>query len=155
METGRSLKMFGKRPRYDDTFGVRLDLGADRIDPLAARHNSRLAAGKVKPTVIVEHPRSIFEIFGTMRSRDQTFPGPKPQPRAAALPAASDRKSVSAEAPDFATFEKSIARVWAKASVQHRIIACVFTGWLLLATGLFVPALIIAVVYFALRNKAK
>lgn len=147
--------MFGKRPRYDDTFGVRLDLGADRVDPLAARHNSSLSAGKAQPTVIVEHPRSIFDIFGALRSHDQTFPGPRPQSRAAAPPDVPDRKSVSAEAPDFAAFEKSVARIWTRASVQHRILACVFTGWVLLATGLFVPALIIAAVYFALRNKAK
>ena len=147
--------MFGKRPRYDDTFGVRLDLGADRVDPLEARHKSSLSAGKAKPTVIVEHPRSIFDIFGAMRSHDQTLPEPKPQARAAAPPAAPDRKAVSSEAPDFAAFEKSVAKVWRNASVQHRVFACVFGGWLLLATGLFVPALIIAAVYFALRNKAK
>lgn len=147
--------MFGKRPRYDDTFGVRLDLGADRIDPLSARHNSGLTAGKVKPTVIVEQPRTLLDVFGAIRSRDQTFPVSPPPPRINARQAAVDRKSASSQAPDFAAFEKSVARVWKNASVQHRILACVFGGWLLLATGLFVPALIIAVVYFALRNKAK
>jgi hypothetical protein len=56
--------MFGRRPRYDDTFGVRMDLGADRKDPMSLRPTSQAGRLRVKAPVLVEQPVSIFGRFG-------------------------------------------------------------------------------------------
>ena len=55
--------MFGGRPKYDDTFGVPIDLGADRKDPMSAPPIQRAALRAAKPVILVEKPRHLSDIF--------------------------------------------------------------------------------------------
>ena len=43
-------------------------------------------------------------------------------------------------------------KLWRKLSVAQRIGLFVFAGWFLLASGLFVPAIVIGVIYLTLRR---
>ena len=58
--------MFGRRPRYDDTFGVRMDLGADRVEPMAMRPAAQV---RVKETILIERPGSDLRRLRAARDR--------------------------------------------------------------------------------------
>ena len=144
--------MWGRRPRYDDTFGVRMDLGADRKDPLAVRPAARVVSPRVKAPVIVERPRSVFDLF---RGREDDGLGPRP-PRAARTVEAPmpQREAAAAPAPDLRAFEATARRMLSRLSLQQRLGFSVFAFWLLMATGLFVPAIIVVVIYLAVRRRS-
>lgn len=156
--------MFGHRPRYDDTYGVRMDFGGDRKDPLALRTVRPLFA-YAKPVVLIETPRSIFDLFG--RRADDTFidtalpkPARTPAPvvkaaRALTAPPARPSNVGAPLARPRATvsLESGIAAVWKRLPLQFKIIAIVGGGWFLFASGLFVPAIVIGVVYLTQRKK--
>lgn len=149
--------MFARRPRYDDTFGVRMDLGADRIDPMSLRPSGSAGQLRVKPPVIVEQPRSLFDLF-TGRSKDpfselrerprlQTPERRALETRPATLTPAGDGQS------ERSALEGGLRMVWNRLSVSQRIGIFFVGGWFLLASGLFVPAIVIAVIYFSLRRR--
>ena len=137
--------MFGKRPRYDDTFGVRMDLGADRVEPMAMRPAAQV---RVKETILIERPGSIFG-GAALRA--------KPERRTQAPP----RELSAATAPRPATpaqgarnFEDAARTIWQRLSIPQRIGLSLFAGWFLLASGLWVIAAVIAVVWFTRRQRA-
>lgn len=165
--------MFGGRPRYDDTFGVRLDLGANQKDPLSVRAVHPRAPAKVKPPVLVEQPRRLSDIFGG-GGKDEL--APKPAPARPAPVAASHRAppaTTRAPEPDYARRRapasapsgsgaetaqqiiSSAVRFWGKLSLQHKIMIGAFAVWFLLSTGLIFPAVVLAVILVAVRNQAK
>ncbi|MFN3912428.1 hypothetical protein [Hyphomonas sp.] len=153
--------MFARRPRYDDTFGVRMDLGADRIDPMSLRPKGAAGQLRVKAPVIVEQPGSLFDIFAG-RSKDpfsQLRERPRPQvpDREPLPPEAETRRAPPARAPEPGerprTFEDGLRAIWQRLSVTQRIGLSLFAGWFLLATGLWVIAAGIAIVVFTRRKR--
>jgi hypothetical protein len=149
--------MFAKRPRFDDTFGVRMDLGADRIDPMSLRPSSVAGQLRVKPPVIVEQPGSVFDIFrgpskdpfSELRARPGMQAPERLQPQTS--PAAPPERRTGRD--EQAGPAGGLMTLWRRLSVAQRIGLCVFAGWFLLASGLFVPAIVIAIVYFNLRRR--
>jgi hypothetical protein len=149
--------MFARRPRYDDTFGVRMDLGADRIDPMSLRPSGSSGQLRVKPPVIVEQPRSLFDLF-TGRSKDpfsELRERPRLQtPERRAPETRPARPSLQQEQQgEPSALEGGIRMLWGRLSVSQRIGICFVAGWFLLASGLFVPVIVIAVIYFSLRRR--
>ncbi len=141
--------MFGRRPRYDDTFGVRMDLGADRMDPISMRPAAKL---KMKETVLVERPGSIFGGSGRRESDPFAALRAKPEPR----PLAQQREPRRAPAPRSEgprTLEDGVRKVLRGLSVTQRIGLSFIAGWFLLASGLWVVAAVIAVVWFTRRKR--
>lgn len=147
--------MFARRPRYDDTFGVRMDLGADRIDPMSLRPKGAAGQLRVKAPVIVEQPGSLLDIFAG-RSKDPFSPlreRPRPQvpERETVQPqTAAPRSAEPGERPR--TFEGGLRAIWQRLSVMQRIGLSLFAGWFLLASGLWVIAAGIAIVVFTRRK---
>lgn len=152
--------MFGRRPRFDDTFGVRMDLGADRMDPMSLRPKSQAGQLRVKAPVIVEQPRSLFDIFSgrdndpfaAIRERPQPQSRPAaraaaPRPRAAASPQGEGQQGLRA-------FEAGLLALFRRLPVAQRVGLSLFAGWFLLATGLYIPAIVIGVIYFNVRRRA-
>jgi hypothetical protein len=151
--------MFGRRPRYDDTFGVRMDLGADRVDPMSVRPASQAGQLRVKAPVLVEQPGSIFGGFGkretdpfaAIRNKPVTAP-PVPEKFAAVRPR-TDPQTAEA-APGVQALKARLHAAWRRLSPGQRIGLGVVAGWLLIGTGLWVPVLVIAAAYFSLRKRA-
>ena len=151
--------MFARRPRFDDTFGVRMDLGADRMDPMSLRPSSQSGQLRVRPAVLVERPWSIFNLFGgretdpfaALRERPShtAESGEKPAPRG---PRSTAVSADPGAAPN--PVEGGLRALWTRLSWPHRIAISVFAGWFLLSSGLFIPAIVIAIVYFNLRKRA-
>ena len=146
--------MFGKRPRYDDTFGVRMDLGADRVEPMAMRPAAQV---RVKDTILIERPGSIFGGFARRETDPLAALRAKPERRTQAPP----RELSAATAPRPATpaqgarnFEDAARTIWQRLSIPQRIGLSLFAGWFLLASGLWVIAAVIAVVWFTRRQRA-
>lgn len=146
--------MFGRRPRYDDTFGVRMDLGADRVDPMALRPSAQV---RVKETILIERPGSIFggsarretDPLAALRAKPERKTKAQPlEPRAATAP----RTATSDQGPR--TFEGVVRASWQRLTVVQRIGLSVFAGWFLIASGLWVVAAAIAVVWFTRRQRA-
>jgi hypothetical protein len=150
--------MFGRRPRYDDTFGVRLDLGADRVDPLSMRPASQAGQLRVKAPVLVEQPGSIFGGFGKRDTdpfaaiRDKPVTA-APATERAAIPVRTARQQSEA-APGVQALKAGLHAAWRRMSPGQRIGLGVVAGWLLIGTGLWVPVLVIAAAYFSLRKRA-
>jgi len=146
--------MFGRRPRYDDTFGVRMDLGADRVDPMAMRPAAQV---RVKETILIERPGSIFGGFAR-RETDPLAALPAKPERVRQAPPREPRPDTPprATAPDQVprTFEDAVRAIWQRLGVTQRIALFFFAGWFLLASGLWVVAAVIAVVWFTRRKRA-
>jgi hypothetical protein len=134
-----------------------MDLGADRIDPMSLRPSGSAGQLRVKPPVIVEQPRSLLDLF-TGRSKDpfselrerprlQAPERRAPETRPAMLTRSRDGQS------ERSALEGGIRMLWNRLSVGQRIGLSVFAGWFLLASGLFVPVIVIAVIYFSLRRR--
>lgn len=146
--------MFGRRPRYDDTFGVRMDLGADRVDPMAMRPGGQV---RVKETILIERPGSIFDGF----ARRETDPLAALRAKPERKPQAPPREPLAATTPRLAApaqsarnFEEAVRAIWQRLGVTQRIALFFFAGWFLLASGLWVVAAVIAVVWFTRRQRA-
>lgn len=146
--------MWVHRPRYDDTFGVPMDLGAHRKDPLSPRSRPSPVRQARPQTVLVEQPRSLFDLFRPSpdqapRRAEKERPG-RPRPSA-------PRPSLNQPAPDggFRQLEAFAAGIWKRLSVQHRIVLAIGGAWFLLVTGLFVPAIVIGVFYAVIRNQKR
>jgi hypothetical protein len=146
--------MFGRRPRYDDTFGVRMDLGADRVEPMSA-----IPAGqvRVKETILIERPGSIFGGFARRETDPLAALRAKPERQTKAPP----REMRATTAPRPATpvqgarrLEDVFRTIWQRLSIAQRIALSVFAGWFLLASGLWVIAAVAAVVWFTRRQRA-
>ena len=150
--------MFGRRPRYDDTFGVRLDLGADRVDPMSMRPASQAGQLRVKAPVLVEQPGSIFGGFGKRETdpfaaiRDKPVAA-APATERAATPVRTGQQPAEA-APGVQALKAGLHAAWRRMSPGQRIGLGVVAGWLLIGTGLWIPALVIAAAYFSLRKRA-
>lgn len=158
------MPMFGRRPRYDDTYGVRMDFGGDRKDPLSLR-TVRPLFDYAKPVVLIETPRSIFDVFG--RRADDTFVDTRfPKAAPASMPAVAAARALRPKPPAAGraaapltgarapvSLEGGIAALWKQLPLQLKIIAIVGGGWFLIASGLFVPAIVIGVVYLSQRKK--
>lgn len=151
--------MFGRRPRYDDTFGVRMDLGADRKDPMSLRPASQAGQLRVKAPVLVEQPGSIFGTFGKPETypfaavRDKPVtPPPAPEKFAAVRPLTEPQPADAA--PGIQAMKAGLHAAWRRLSVRQRIGLVVVAGWLLIVTGLWIPVLVIAAAYFGLRRRA-
>ena len=150
--------MFGRRPRYDDTFGVRMDLGADRVDPMSVRPASQAGQLRVKAPVLVEQPGSIFGGFGkretdpfaAIRNKPVTAP---PAPERTATPVRT-REQPAEAAPGVQALKAGLHAAWRRLSAGQRVGLVVVAGWLLIGTGLWVPVLVIAAAYFSLRKRA-
>jgi len=142
--------MFGRRPRYDDTFGVRMDLGADRMDPMSMRPAAKL---QVKETLLVERPGSIFGGSGRRESDPFAALRAKPEPRPLA-PQREPRRAPAPRGEGPRTFEDGVRMVLRRLSVTQRIGLSFIAGWFLLASGLWVVAAVIAVVWFTRRKRA-
>ena len=146
--------MFGKRPRYDDTFGVRMDLGADRVEPMAMRPAAQLRA---KETILIERPGSIFGGFARRETDPLAALRAKPQRQTQAPPrepSAATAPRPGAPAQGARSFEDAVRTIWQRLSVPQRIGLSLFAGWFLLASGLWVIAAVIAVVWFTRRQRA-
>jgi len=146
--------MFARRPRFDDTFGVRMDLGADRMDPMSLRPSHQAGQLRVKAPVLVEDTRSIF---GPRRHPEPLAElGERPERQSAPIPANTDfrERNLPASGDGLRRVESLVLGGWRKMSVQHRITAGVIGGWILLGTGLFIPAIVIAGIYIVMRNRA-
>lgn len=150
--------MFGRRPRYDDTFGVRMDLGADRVDPMSMRPSSQAGQLRVKAPLLVEQPGSIFGGFGkretdpfaAIRNKPVSLP---PATERAAAPARTEPQTAEA-APGVQALKAGLHAAWRRLSAGQRVGLVVVAGWLLIGTGLWVPVLVIAAAYFSLRKRA-
>ena len=146
--------MFGKRPRYDDTFGVRMDLGADRVEPMAMRRGAQV---RVKETILIERPGSIFGGFArretdplaALRAKPERTPQKPPRE---ARPATAPHPAAPAQSAR--NFEEAVRAILQRLTVTQRIALFVFAGWFLLASGLWVVAALIAVVWFTRRQRA-
>lgn len=150
--------MFGRRPRYDDTFGVRMDLGADRVEPMAMLPAAQV---RVKETILIERPGSIFGGFArretdplaALRTRperqtpERQTQAPPHQPRAATAP------RPAAPAQGARNFEEVIRGIWQRLSMTQRIGLSVFASWFLIASGLWVIAAVAAAVWFTRRKR--
>ena len=64
------------------------------------------------------------------------------------------REAAAAPAPDLRAFEATARRMLSRLSLQQRLGFSVFAFWLLMATGLFVPAIIVVVIYLAVRRRS-
>ena len=150
--------MFGRRPRYDDTFGVRMDLGADRVDPMSVRPASQAGQLRVKAPVLVEQPGSIFGGFGkretdpfaAIRNKPHTAPS-VPERTATSVRTAEETTEA---APGMQALKTGLQAAWRRLSAGQRVGLVVVAGWLLIGTGLWVPVLVIAAAYFSLRKRA-
>ena len=151
--------MFGRRPRYDDTFGVHMDLGADCKDPMSLRPASQAGRLRVKAPVLVEQPVSIFGRFGKRETdpfsviRDKPATAP-PAPEKFAAVTKHTQPQPPHAAPGVQAFKAGLHAGWRRLSVRQRIVLVVIAGWLLIGTGLWIPALVIAAAYFSLRRRA-
>jgi hypothetical protein len=146
--------MFGRRPRYDDTFGVRMDLGADRVEPMAMRPGAQV---RVKETILIERPGSIFGGFARRETDPLAALRAKPErerkaPPREPRPATAPRTLTPDQGPR--TFEGVLRAIWQRLTVVQRIGLSVFAGWFLIASGLWVVAAVIAVVWFTRRQRA-
>ncbi len=149
--------MFGRRPRYDDTFGVRMDLGADRVDPMSVRPASQAGQLRVKAPVLVEQPGSIFGGFGkretdpfaAIRNKPVT-----PPVHARTAPPVRIAEQPAEAAPGVQALKAGLHAAWRRLSAGQRVGLVVVAGWLLIGTGLWVPVLVIAAAYFSLRKRA-
>lgn len=159
--------MFGGRPRYDDTFGVRLDLGGNRKDPLSSPKALNAAHQKVKQPVLIEKPWRLLDIFGS-RDQDPLASGPVPKPRQVQIERPSPpRQTISpphhtAPSPDYSAASDTARQLgafarslWNKLSLQHRIVFGALGVWFLLSTGLIFPAIVLAVIITAIRNRQR
>ncbi|MBA4337944.1 MAG: hypothetical protein C0421_03770 [Hyphomonas sp.] len=151
--------MFGRRPRYDDTFGVRMDLGADRVDPMSMRPASQAGQLRVKAPLLVEQPGSIFGGFGKRETdpfaaiRDKPVTAPQVPEKSASVRPRTDQQTAEA-APGVQALKAGLHAGWRRMSPGQRIGLGVVAGWLLIGTGLWVPVLVIAAAYFSLRRRA-
>ncbi len=148
--------MFAKRPRFDDTFGVRMDLGADRMDPMSLRPSSQAGQLRVKPPVIVETPGSFFGIF-RRRYNDPLSalgekPVPEPAPRTGFEPQRTRAPRDETRSPTRA-FEAGVLAIWKRMTPSQRIWLSVVGGMLLFSSGLWIPVAALVVAYFALRRR--
>jgi hypothetical protein len=146
--------MFGGRPKYDDTFGVPMDLGANRKDPITAPPVKRPPLRAARPVEIVETPRRWSDIF---RHKDNfELQAEKPAPKSH-TPRSENRSfpSQPAQASDegLRRMEALAANFWKRLSTQHRILLGIVGFWLLISTGLFIPAIIAGIVYLIVRNR--
>lgn len=149
--------MFGKRPRYDDTFGVRMDLGADRVDPMAMRPAAQV---RVKETLLIERPGLIFGGF----ARRETDPlaalraKPEPQPKAPLRETlqkhATTAPRTAAQTQGARSLEDVLRTIWQRLSIAQRIALSLFAGWFFLASGLWVIAAVAAIIWFTRRQRA-
>jgi|JI10StandDraft_1071094.scaffolds.fasta_scaffold349343_3 hypothetical protein len=142
--------MLGRRPRYDDTFGVRMDLGADRKDPLAQRPVPRVAPRSAKSAVIVSQPKRLID---WLRPDKVAVEPPRSIWR---LPAEPVRTTAPGPAPTHSATLRA-AEDWAKERWQrmtpgNRVGFGAFIFWVLMATGLFLPALVVAIAYAVIRQ---
>ncbi len=150
--------MFGRRPRYDDTFGVRMDLGADRVDPMSVRPASQAGQLRVKAPVLVEQPGSIFCGFG--KRETDPFAAIRNKPVTAspvherAAPSVRTAEQTAEAAPGVQALKAALHAAWRRLSAGQRVGLVVVAGWLLIGTGLWVPVLVIAAAYFSLRKRA-
>jgi len=144
--------MFGGRPKFDDTFGVPIDLGADRKDPMSAPPIQRAALRAAKPVVLVETPRRLSDIFHRPDNFELQAQKSLPRPvREAALRSGS----VQDPADGFRRFEALAASFFNRLSVQHRIVLGIFGFWLLISTGLFIPAIFAGIIYLVVRTRKR
>lgn len=143
--------MFGGRPKYDDTFGVPMDLGADRKDPITAPPVKRPPLRAARPVEIVETPRRLSDIFH--RKDNFELQAEKPAPNA------QTPRSPSHPAPDsgegLRRMEAVAAGLLRRLSVQQRVVLGIFVFWLLIATGLFIPAIFAGIIYLIVRNQKR
>jgi hypothetical protein len=150
--------MFGRRPRYDDTFGVRMDLGADRVDPMSVRPASQAGQLRVKAPVLVEQPGSIFGGFGKRETDPfaaiRNKPVTAPPVRERAAPPVRTAEQPAEAAPGVQALKAGLHAAWRRLSAGQRVGLVVVAGWLLIGTGLWVPVLVIAAAYFSLRKRA-
>lgn len=142
--------MLGKRPRYDDTFGVRMDLGGDRKDPLSQRPVPRAAPKGVKHPVIVDQPRRLMDWLRPDKAEAEP---PRSMWR---LPSAPARTAAPAEVPSHSATLRAVEdwakERWQRMTFANRVGYGVVAFWILMATGLFAPALVIAIAYFVIRQ---
>jgi len=146
--------MFGKRPRYDDTFGVRMDLGADCVDPIAMRPAAQVSA---REAILVERPGSIFGGFARRETDPLAALRAQPERLSQALPREPRSETApqsAAPAQEGRNFAEAIRAIWQRLSVVQRIALSLFAGWFLLASGLWVVAAVIAVVWLTRRQRA-
>lgn len=143
--------MFGGRPKYDDTFGVPMDLGTYRKDPMSAPAIKRATLRTAKPVKIVETPRRLSDIFRRKDNYELQMPKPSPESRTQRSPAQPAPDS----ADGFRRMEAHAAGIFRRLSVQHRIVLGIFGFWLLISTGLFIPAIIAGVIYLIVRNQKR
>lgn len=148
--------MFGRRPRFDDTFGVRMDLGADRMDPMSLRPSSHAGQLRVKAPVLVKETRSFFGLFARRNPEPlaQLDQRQRTVPTAMQIETVSSRAAPGANADGLRQFESRVRGAWKKMSVQQRIWTSVIAGWILIASGMFIPAIVIAGIYIAVRRRA-
>lgn len=150
--------MFGRRPRYDDTFGVRMDLGADRKDPMSLRPVSQAGQLRVKAPVLVEQPGSIFSVFGKRETDPFAAIRSKPVSEMPMRERAAIRVQTANQpakaTPEVQAFKSELHAAWRRLSAVQRVGLIVFAGWLLIGTGLWIPVLVIAAAYFSLRRRA-
>jgi len=150
--------MFGRRPRYDDTFGVRMDLGADRVDPMSMRPASQAGQLRVKAPVLVEQPGSIFGGFGKRETdpfaaiRDKSVTA-RQVPERAVAPVSTVPQPAEA-APGVQALKAGLHAACRRLSAGQRIGLVFVAGWLLIGSGLWIPVLVIAAAYFSLRRRA-
>jgi hypothetical protein len=148
--------MFGQSNRSEDIFGVRTGSCRPHGDPFSGRPAHKSLGRPAAPPVIVEQPKSMFDLFGR---RDDTFspaalPRPQSAPSAEAVPSPAGRVNQPTDWPALAAAaERWLRAQWARMSVQQRLGTAVIAGWFLLASGLLVPAIIAGVIYFNLRRK--
>jgi hypothetical protein len=144
--------MFGGRPKYDDTFGVPVDLGANRKDPMSAPPIQRAALRAAKPVVLVEKPRRLSDIFHqpdnferqAQSAQSVTVREHPQQPQ-----------SGQDTAENFRRIEALAASFFKRLSVQHRIVLGIFSFWLLISTGLFIPVIFAGIIYMVVRNQKR
>lgn len=157
--------MWSHRPRYDDTFGVPMDLGADRMDPLSPKARPPGPGRHARPqTVLVEKPRPLFGLFGSppednpkpaATERPPRLQSPQARPIDHRPPAHRPTAPQAAPANGFRQLEGFAGHIWKRLSLQHRIVLAIGGAWFLLVTGLFLPAIVIGVFYMVIRNQRR
>ncbi|MFN7180133.1 hypothetical protein [Hyphomonas sp.] len=144
--------MFGGRPKYDDTFGVPMDLGADRKDPITAPPVKRPPLRTARPVVLVEKPRRLSDIF----HQPDNFEWQAQSAQSVTVREAPQQSQSGQDtAESFRRIEAFAASFFQRLSVQHRILLGVVGFWLLISTGLFLPAIIAGIIYLIVRNQKR
>ncbi len=142
--------MFGGRPKYDDTFGVPIDLGADRKDPISAPPIKRAALRAARPVVLVEKPRRLSDFF----HQPDNFERQATSVQSVTVREAHQQpQSGQGTAESFRRIEAFAASVFKRLSVPHRIVLGIFGFWLLISTGLLIPAIFAGIIYIVVRNQ--